>query len=224
MIDLLYLAYNRKEFTTESLKALKANTDWTRVRKTFLYDDGSEDGARELLAAAELPVETEKVFKKLNGPVAVMNDYLRRKSAAVFAKVDNDVILPPRWLEECLSVMDAGKELGLLGIEAFFKVAEGQAKRSYVPAKHIGGIGLMRSACFKSLPKPNGRFGFTAWQMQNKDVVKGWLNPSLPVILMDRLPMEPWRSLSTQYRNKGWQRTRDFYGDAERATWEWWMR
>ncbi len=222
MIDLIYLAYNRLQFTQESIKALRTNTDWTKVSKLFLYDDGSVDGTREFLSSAEFPVPVERVFRQLGGPVAITNDYLRRKPAAVFAKIDNDVVLPPDWLGECLKVLEAHKELSLLGIEAFFKVVHGTANRGYTPAKHIGGIGLLRSSCFRSLPKPNGRFGFTSWQTENKKVVKGWLNPSLPVVLLDRVPSEPWQTLSAQYRAHGWQRNRALYTAAELAVFDWW--
>lgn len=222
MIDLLYLAYNRLAFTKETVKAMIANTDWTQVSRLLVYDDGSKDGTREFLRDVKFPVATSLVFRKFGGPVAIMNDYLSRKPADVFAKIDNDVVLPPGWLPECLNVLGAHKELDLLGIEAFFAVQDGTVKRKYTPAKHIGGIGLMRRRCFITLPKPNGRFGFTAWQTANKGVIKGWLNPSLPVILLDRMPMEPWISLSSEYRAKGWQRSRPPYNDAERTVWEWW--
>jgi len=222
MTDLLYLAYNRKQFTQASVKAMIANTDWTQVRKLFVYDDGSTDGTREYLQSAEFPGTTEFIFRKIGGPVAIMNDYLNRKQGDVFAKIDNDVVLPPEWLPECLRVIEAHKELDLLGIEAFYKVQAGQSDRGYISAKHIGGIGLMQRRCFKTLPKPNGRFGFTAWQTENKQTVKGWLNPSLPVILLDRMPIDPWLSLSRQYVAKGWQRNRPPYTEAELETWQWW--
>lgn len=222
MIDLIYLAYNRLEFTRESVRAMIANTDWAQVRWLFVYDDLSSDGTREYLASVKYPVNVEFRFGRLGGPVAITNDYLCRKPSEVFAKIDNDVLLPPHWLTECLKVLDAHKELDLLGIEAFFPTQDGPAARGYVPAKHIGGIGLMRRRCFKTLPRPNGRFGFTAWQCANKDVVKGWLNPSLPVVLLDRVNTDPWLSLSRCYFEQGWQRNRPLYNDIESVRFKWW--
>lgn len=224
MIDLIFLAWNRVEFTRQSLQAMIANTEWAQVRRLIVYDDGSIDGTREYLRSVQYPATTEFVFKRFGGPVAAMNDYLGRKPSDVFGKVDNDTMLPPHWLTECLKVMGAHKELDLLGIEAFFPLQAGQAARGYVPAKHIGGIGLMRSRCFRTLPKANGRFGFTDWQHANKKVVKGWLNPSLPVILLDRMCIEPWLTLSRGYVAKKWQRNRPPYNATESALWAWWKQ
>lgn len=222
MIDLIYLAFNRLEFTKASMQAMIENTEWEHVRKLVIYDDGSKDGTKEFLLSVHYPVPPEFVVDPFHGPVAAMNHYISRTKDSIFAKIDNDVLLPPHWLTECLKVVEARRELDLLGIESFFGVITGQAARSYVPAKHIGGIGLMRRKAFKTLPHPNGRFGFTAWQTANKGVVKGWLNPSLPIALLDRMPMEPWASLSRAYVANGWQRNRPFYSDADSAVWAWW--
>lgn len=96
--------------------------------------------------------------------------------------------------------------------------------RECVYTQHIGGIGLMRGRAFEGqrMPKPNGRFGFTIWQKHHPAVVKAWLRPSLPVFLLDRMPMEPWRSLSVEYVANGWQRQWDAYTEADRPLWNWW--
>lgn len=224
MIDLIYLTFNRLEFTRESMKAMFANTEWEQVRKLVLYDDGSTDGTREYLKAVKYPVKTEFIFSKLGGPVAIMNHYLRSKPTEIFAKIDNDTMLPPYWLSECLKVMDAHKKLDLLGIESFYPIVEGRTVRSYVLAKHIGGIGVMRSRCFMSLPQANGRFGFTEWQHSNDRVRRGWINPSLPVFLLDRLHFEPWSKLSLEYVTKRWQRKWTPYDDTRSVLWGWWKR
>lgn len=47
-----------------------------------------------------------------------MNDYVARADPAdVVAKIDNDVIVPPGWLDACHAVMEAHPDLDLLGIE-----------------------------------------------------------------------------------------------------------
>lgn len=222
MIDIIYLAFNRLEFTRESMRAMIANTEWGQVRKLIIYDDGSTDGTREYLESVKCPVAIEHKFGHLGGPVAIMNNYLTSKPSELFAKIDNDTMLPPYWLSECLKVMAANNKIDLLGIESFFPVAAGQVARSYVAAKHIGGIGLMRSKCFKSLPKADGRFGFTMWQHHNKQTLKAWINPSLPVFLLNRLHFEPWLGFSAIYIQKGWQRRCALYDDTKSALWNWW--
>lgn len=225
MIDLIFLAFNRLEFTKASMAALIANTEWNLVRKFIVYDDGSTDGTREYLKSAQYPHAAELIFKKIGGPVAITKHYLAHAPAEIFAKIDNDTMLPPFWLSECLKVMEANKKLDLLGIEAFYPVQAGQAQRGFVPAKHIGGIGLMRPRCFKSMPKehgPGGRFGFTGWQIANKSVSKGWINPALPVFLLDRMPTDPWLALSQGYVKKGWQRDWKKYTEDRKELWSWW--
>ena len=52
MIDILYVGWNRLEFTKATFEALKANTDWSLVRHLHIHDDGSTDGTREWLRDA----------------------------------------------------------------------------------------------------------------------------------------------------------------------------
>lgn len=225
MIDLIYLAFNRLEMTRATLTALLDNTEWNLVRKFIIYDEGSSDGTREYLQSTKYPHPASLIFRKIGGPVAITKHYLAHAPAEIFAKIDNDTMLPPFWLSECLKAMHP--KLDLLGIEAFYPVQSGQIQRGYTAAKHIGGIGLMRSRCFKSMPKehgPGGRFGFTSWQIANKGVSKGWINPSLPVFLLDRMPMDPWLSLSQAYVKKGWQRDWAKYTDERKELWSWWKQ
>jgi glycosyltransferase involved in cell wall biosynthesis len=222
MIDIIFPTHNRLEFTKESLAALIANTDWKHVRRMVIYDDASVDGTREWLATAEIP-KVKVIHGEFGGPVAVMNHYLISGEAAdVFAKIDNDTVVPPGWLTECLTVMRENPEVDLLGIEAFRPVVAGQAKRNPDDAKFIGGIGLMRARAFITLPRPGGRFGFTAWQERAPWVKKAWLNPALPVFLLDRLPMDPWRKLSKGYIAQGWQREWPVYPHSAAPLWKWW--
>lgn len=174
---------------------------------------------------AAAPVAADFRAGVFGGPVAIMNDFLKRTDADVFAKIDNDTVVPPGWLGECQSVMERCPELDLLGIEVFCTVAPASVERGYQPASYIGGIGLMRRRAFRSLPDPEGYFGFTAWQSRHEEVIKGWLDPALPVFLLDRLPIEPWRSLSAAYVDRGWQRKWGFYRpESKEHLWGWWLQ
>jgi len=238
VIDLLFLAHNRLEFTRSCVWALWANTDWSLVQRVLLYDDGSTDGTQEFLRDFRLPVETHFTTGSWGSPVAVMNHAIEQIGrGSVLAKIDNDVMVPPGWLHECLQVMNWHPELDLLGIEAMYPVdgscsdsicdPDGTftaAVRSPVPALYIGGIGLMRTRAFQTFPEPQGRFGFTAWQDKNPQVQKAWLSPSLPVCLLDRVPFEPWTSLSAEYVAKGWQRPWPPYSKNDSALWGWWAK
>lgn len=225
MIDILFPSWNRPEFSAESLGALAANTDWSHVRRLIVYTDGAP--MREgYVARPPIPLDVlEYNCDHHGGPVAITNHYLRGNPAAWFAKLDNDTVVPPGWLVECLTLLENNPAVDLLGIEPMHPVAPaGSGPRSIVPAKHIGGIGLMRTAAFTTLPAAHGRMGFTSWQVNNPQVVKAWIDRALPVILLDRMPFEPWVSLSKEYEAAGWQRPWQKYGPEHSKIWEWWKR
>lgn len=234
MIDILYLAHNRREFTEATIAALRKNTDWSLVRSVMLYDDRSTDGAREFLAEQKFPVETHFRPGNYGGPAAVMNDAICSvHPEAMIAKLDSDTMVPPGWLGDCVGVMRANPNLDLLGIEAHYEVEPAPRVRSFAPAEYIGGIGLMRCSAFTTLPRPNQRFyGFTAWQTctlvptgfgGKRPVAPGWLKPSLPVFLLDRMPLDPWVEINARYVAEKWQRPWPKYDPVKHAyLWEWW--
>lgn len=232
VIDIVFPARNRRAFTDESLAALRDNTDWRFVRKVWFYDDGSTDGTGDLFidAVFEIPAPAEIVKVNLNSPVDIMADYLSRTSRAPaewFAKIDNDTVVPPGWLPACLAVLLYHPQVDLLGLEAIYAPAQAEyPQRLAEQSDHIGGIGLMRTACFEGRPLPveSGRLGFGQWQNRYPEVFKAWLRPGLPVILLDRLPFEPWASLSAQYERQGWQRPWKRYTEDDEALWAWWKR
>lgn len=232
-MEILYLAHNRRAFTEVSLAALLANTSWNRVSGIVLYDDNSTDGTAEVLErfVDRFPVVPRLVERvNFSSPVAVMNHYISTRHADLFCKIDSDTMVPPGWLDDCLDVMSRHPWLDLLGIEAWRSVeVSPRPGRMVDVAAHIGGIGLMRGRAFEySLPRPDGRFGFTAWQQnavkdKGEPIRAGWLNPALPVALLDRLPIEPWASLSREYVANGWQRHWPPYSLEQSNLWEWFI-
>jgi hypothetical protein len=165
--------------------------------------------------------------------VAIMVDHLLRtrpedKSApTVFAKIDSDTMVPYGWLDETTRLMHLYPTVDFVGIEPHHPVLEGPRKRALDPCRHIGGIGVMRTRAFeKHLPRPNGRFGFTEFQTESSNITKAWINPSLPVFLLDHLPLEPWMSLSQKYVENGWQRDPGWLYKAEYSShiWAWFCK
>lgn len=224
-IDILFPVYNRREFANEALKALTQNTDLDRARLCVHNDSLNE------------------------GPVAVMNRFLARDDgSAIFAKIDSDTIVPPGWLDAALAVMQENPELDLLGIEPpasrtpapwggrvaipeFYGpfISATLQGPAYARCDMIGGIGLMRRSAFAGrepmIPHAqNGVGGFSDWQLKHPEVTKGWIVPPLNVFLLDRLPIEPWASLSKEYIQKGWQRPWTNYSLSDSALWEWWLK
>jgi GT2 family glycosyltransferase len=225
-VDLLYLAYNRLEFTQETFTALLANTDWRYVHELFVYDDGSQDGTREWLEdnVRNAPVSTRFVKTQFGSPVTAMVHFIESASAPILGKTDNDAMLPPAWLRQSLEVLEHHSELSLLGIEAMYPHSDDvNLVRSYTPAVFISGLGLYRRSAFAgSRPKMIDKwFGLEEWQTaQGASLVRGWITPALPVFLLDRFPFEPWATYSAAYVTRGWQRVWPKY-DRMCTLWRW---
>jgi len=95
----------------------------------------------------------------------------------------------------------------------------------YARCDSIGGIGLMRTATFRHFPdmQPHSTYGgFTEWQLQHSAITKGWICRPLDLFLLDRMPIEPFVSLSKTYEAKGWQRPWSKYPATANALWSWW--
>ncbi len=243
MIDLLYVAWNRKEMTQASFQSVLDNTDWDMVRTLIVHDDGSTDGTAQYLSRAirevkgKVNVEFDTV--RLGGPVAAMNRYLSRGGRAdMFAKVDNDFVMPPRWLNTLESVLHRYPFIDIVGTEPFVgldsnfegvipadavrEIANG--RHGYTIAAHIGGKGLIRTDCFNGRPMhADGRQGFTQWQHKNEDVTKAWITPDIKSFGLDQLPLEPWVSWTERYVQQGWQRAWPKYAEASHEYWSWWL-
>lgn len=257
MIDILFLAHKRPEFTRESARALLANTDhsldragggdWARVTT---YTDGAELHPYMIAALFHNTA-------RHGGPVACMNAFLNSTSETTdgetlspeatpefICKLDNDTIVPPGWLPACLDVMRRYPNVDLLGIEPWtpdkklfprnphptIPGAENLWKFNPRPVSHIGGIGVFRRSALTryGLPVPNstdGRYGMTEWQWRWPKMTKAFIDPPLPVFLLDHLPFEPWVSFSRKYEAEGVQRNVGWMYDEVRhkALWDWWL-
>jgi glycosyltransferase involved in cell wall biosynthesis len=242
MHDILFLARNRLAYTRASVETLLRNTNWHLVRKIWIYDDGSTDGTREYLEAAKFPVETNRVTGfRFGGPVAVMRNFLTNPNVPeIFTKIDNDVLVPPQWLDMCMAVIATHGELDLLGIEppesrtphypGGMRSAVPEytgpyvgGRVGYAPCTSIGGIGMMRTATVRRHADLQGHSvygGFTEWQIRHAEVCKGWIVPPIDVVLLDRLPVEPWQTLSREYVINGWQRSWTSYA-TDNPYWRW---
>lgn len=230
--DVLYLAFNRLAYTKVTFGLLCENTDWTLVDRLVVYDDGStEKGARKWLeqAVKESPAD-RVVFRRTSfrSPVHVMQHYLSTSSADVFAKVDNDIAVPPGWLTIGLDVLRRHTRLELLGIAAGwtgFPPTKGMLPEEYGYEKssHIGGVGLMRTRAFGRHPDlgGEGRFGFTEYQHRHVDIPRGWVTPDMPVVQLDLIPDEPWASLAEYYVGKKWARAWPPYAPESASWWDW---
>ncbi len=209
-LDVLYLTHNRRAFTEWSLAALIEHTNWDMVGHAWLVDDNSTDGTREHVSQArhDIPASALLVQGAVGGPVAAMNLVAQRSDADVIAKIDNDVIVCPRWLDIMAGVLEANPGIDALGMEPGFGFPYQPDIPAYtaLPARWIGGVGLIRTRVFKRarLSQNERWFGWTQFQRQH--VNAAWVTPDLPVFLLDHLPMEPFKSLAHEYVARGWSR------------------
>lgn len=232
-VEILYTAWNRLAYTQVTFELLKRHTDWTKVSRLVIYDDGSTDGTREYLAAAreDIPVGAAEIRDGgWHSTGATMNDYIALADTEEFVKIDNDVAVPPGWLGVLRTVARKHPEYELVGMEAGWTGAQPpsrkRAKYTVTKAAHIGGVGLMRTKAFHwrrpvplSLGK-NGRAGFTIWQ-HRYHLHAGWVTPDLAVVQLDRIPEEPWAALAADYVAAGWARPWPPYTEDMRGWWAW---
>lgn len=230
-LDLIFPAHNRLAFTQEAWEALAANTDWELVQKLTVYSVESSDGTHEFLKKAtfllsnkvpKVPVELIRV--PTTPVVKLQTDHIAKSKAPYVGKIDNDAIVPPGWLRTSIGVLERHPELSLLGIEAMLEVkAVPETEYTYSDAPFISGLFIARREAFAgSQPTAYGRYyGYEEWQREKIPLLKkGWIKPSLPVFLLDRMPQEPWVSLSQMYERNGWQRPSYFY-KPECTLWDW---
>lgn len=226
-VDLLYIACNRLEFTKETFSTLILSTEWDLVRELTVIDDGSTDGTFEFLQEAIKRVSASHrlLQTKIGSPSGVTKYFFENSVAPILAKLDNDAMYPPGWLTASLDVLERHPELDLLGIEAFYEVVHEQVERHFEPAEFISGLGLYRRRTFErfGMFEPFAKWcGLEEWQQANPGIVRGWLRPSLPVFLLDRIPFNPWSKYSDQYVLKGWQRQWPKYAqDSDVVRWRW---
>jgi hypothetical protein len=237
--DVLYLTRGRLEFTKATLPALIENTDWSLVNEFIVYNDATPelDNATATYVDGVLRSGALDALQfggmrqtNLRSPVAVMAHFLARTKAKRFAKIDNDIVVCPGWLNALSDVMDSYPELELLGMEpgrgGSYPTVGPNVRYGYNDARHIGGVGLMQTRAFTTRPPPipDGFFGFTEWQ-HTHDPVKGWIAPDLRIFALDLLPFEPWRSLVKTYqRTPGLQRDWPKYEPEMNWHWDWWLK
>lgn len=228
-VDVLFLTFNRRRYTEFSLKHLIKNTDWSLVNKLVVYDDGSEDGTPEkvrIMLERTKGIDWEIREQPHTGsPVIVMNRYVANADSDWFAKIDSDIVVCPEWLPKMLSVIAKTPGAECLGMEPGRTRHGDPHQTDYVfqPARHIGGVGLIRTASLQGKPEivADGRFGWTQRQEEYR-MVCGWIEPDLNIFSLDQLPFEPWAGLANEYNEQGWQRKwGPYHARGMRRYWEW---
>lgn len=229
-VDLITFTYNRLAYTRDALSALVENTasyGWDRVR-WIIVENASVDGTREyvrVLKDSRPEINIELIENDQPRVVAAnMNLAIGRCRAPFIAKIDNDILVPPYWLESLKQIVDAFPELAVLGGGGR---GDGELIQSdgigYYPVDNVGGNFLARAESLKCAPieSPVGEFdvhapwrfsGFSAWQWRLPEIFNGptaigWAYPFLAVRHMDNHDYPHRRT--NEYQALGWGRWGD---------------
>ena len=147
VVPILFCTFNRVEFTKEALKALIKNTN--RPFKLFIYDCGSTDITRDYLRIVKLNVEAEIFFSKgrISCDMANNDFFTRTLNYKYLAKVDNDSILPPKWLSSHIKFLKKNNLNAVTAMHYSFsrkavEIMEAHAKGDFTESL-AGGSGIL---------------------------------------------------------------------------------
>lgn len=116
-VDVIVAAWNNLPMTRKCLEALKRTT-YPRQR-LWLLDNGSTDGTAEYLREldpASFPFPVERVYLPVHvGAMASLNWLLKLTSARLTAKLDEDLVVSPGWLEPLVDDLREHPYAGLVG-------------------------------------------------------------------------------------------------------------
>lgn len=168
MIDILYITFNRIDYTMKTLPAMieNAGVDFSLT----IIDNGSTDGTVEYLNKMKTKygnVISKIIFNSMNRGLPVPTNVFWKTSKAKFiGKVDNDTLLPKNWLARLLDAHLKCDRLGVIGgfhfhldyvdLSAIEKRVVSLDDVQIVPDAFIGGC------CYLFRKSVQERFGFLA--------------------------------------------------------------
>jgi glycosyltransferase involved in cell wall biosynthesis len=118
-VHLVYLTYNRLDYTKLSLPRLLA--DPTEEFDVTIWDNGSTDGTQEYLTSVKDPRIVELKLSRENvGQVAALNEVWSRLKADLLGKCDNDCLVTPGWTETLAKAHEDIPNLGVVACWHFF--------------------------------------------------------------------------------------------------------
>ena len=127
-VSLIVLNWNGERCLLDCIASLTA-VDYPS-REIILVDNGSTDDSVQRVAAAFPHVNIIEIGRNL-GYAGGMNIGLASATGDVIVLLNNDVIVPPNWLQELVAGMESDQRIGIAGCKLFF--ADG------VTIQHAGG-------------------------------------------------------------------------------------
>jgi len=195
-IELVYVAYNRLEYTRLSLASLLQDPfqDFSIV----IWDNGSTDGTREYLSEVQDPRISRKVFPDENaGLHGAFNDLVQTSTADLVGIIPNDFILTPGWMQPLAKAHQDISNLGMVGCWHFFpedfdydrakhKIQEFNGHRILRHPWTGGGAGLVKRETVQEFePLRTGNTPVLWKAMARKGYINGFYFPLIHVEHMD---------------------------------------
>lgn len=120
MLSLMMVTFNRLDLTKQTLDNLFKTT--TGDYNLIIIDNGSEDGTREYLSKLSCPLNvklTTHLFDKNRGIARGRNKGLQLADSLNtewYATIDNDILCPHGWNEDCINILKNNKNFGMMGV------------------------------------------------------------------------------------------------------------
>lgn len=183
-IDLVFITYNRLEYTKLALASVLAEP--TEEFSLTIWDNASTDGTVEYLKKeVNDPRIADIVFSKENvGQVTAVNEVWGRSQADLLGKLDNDCLVTPGWTR---TLTEAHKDIAELGVVACWHYFPDDF--DYERAKHkiqtFNGHQILRHpwTCGTGVLIKRGAFeklgpmqGKTPWEYWLKMAMAGYIN------------------------------------------------
>lgn len=219
-IDILYITFDRLEYTRKTLPAMIKNAGMDF--KLTIFDNGSTDGTVEYLKFIEKKysnVISKIFFNSTNIGISMpTNIFWKNSTADYIGKVDNDTLLPENWLRRLFDAHQCSDRFGVLGGFAFNMgyFSDGELEKrvisidnvQLIPDAFIGGCCYImprhiqqRLGYLKNNPAKK-TYGWTEYQINiyNNGYVNGYLYPLLYVEHFDD-PKSEYNLVFTTHKN-----------------------
>ncbi len=111
-VDLLLITWNRRHYVEKTLEnLLKSDANF----RLYCWDNNSEDGTAEIIAALDDPRVVKKHFSKDNVKQREPSLwFFGQAQSDVVGKIDDDILFPPGWIETIAPLIRSNKQFGLL--------------------------------------------------------------------------------------------------------------
>lgn len=116
-VDLLLITWNRREYVEKMLPTiLKDPSDF----RLYCWDNGSKDGTADAIRSIDDPRVVNRHFHPENvEQYQPCMWFMETATSDVLGKIDDDILLPPGWIERIVPMVRKEPKFGMLGCWIF---------------------------------------------------------------------------------------------------------